>query len=65
MMIFEYYSATSKYTPVRGTFKSFWDLLEVSTQSWCKVRFYELVNPTFIISLLGPQIDQQEITFIY
>ena len=35
----------------RGTFKSFWDLTEVSVQSWYNVRSYELVNPTFKISL--------------
>jgi len=27
--------------------KSFWDLTEVSEQSWYKVLTYELVNPTF------------------
>jgi len=37
---------------IRGTFKSFWDLTEVSEQSWYKVLTYELVNPTFKISLL-------------
>ena len=36
----------------RGTFKSFWDLTEVSAQSWYTVRTYHLVNPTFKISLL-------------
>ena len=36
----------------RVTFKSFWDLTEVSEQSWYKVLTYELVNPTFKISLL-------------
>jgi len=35
----------------RGTFKSFWDLTEVSAQSWYKVCTYHLVNPTFKISL--------------
>jgi len=35
----------------RGTFESFWDLTEVSAQSWYKVRTYHLVNPTFKISL--------------
>jgi len=34
------------------TFKSFWDLTEVSEQSWYKVLTDELVNPTFKISLL-------------
>jgi len=37
----------------RGTFKSFWDLTEVSAQSWYKMRTYHLVNPTFI-SLIHP-----------
>ena len=36
----------------RGTFKSSWDLIEVSEQSWYKVLTYELVNPTFKISPL-------------
>ena len=36
----------------RGTFKSFWYLAEVSEQSWYKVLTYELVKPTFKISLL-------------
>ena len=36
----------------RGTLESFWDLTEVRAQSWYKVRSYELVNPTFKISLL-------------
>ena len=36
----------------RGTFQSFWDLSEVSAQSWYKVRTYDLVNPTFKISLI-------------
>jgi len=36
----------------RGTFQSFWDLTEVSAQSWYKVRTYDLVHPTFKISLL-------------
>ena len=35
-----------------GPFKSFWDLTEVSEQSWYKVLTYEIVNPTFKISLL-------------
>ena len=35
-----------------GTFKSFWYLNEVREQSWHKVLTYELVNPTFKISLL-------------
>ena len=35
----------------RGTFESFWDLTEVSEQSWYKVLTYELVNPTFKLSL--------------
>ena len=34
-----------------GTFQSFWDLTEVSAQSWYKVRTYDLVNLTFEISL--------------
>jgi len=34
---------------IRGTFKSFWDLTEVSKQSWYKVLTYKLVNPTFKI----------------
>jgi len=29
-----------------------WDLTEVRAHSWYKVRSYELVNPTFKISLL-------------
>ena len=37
---------------IRGTFKSFWDLTEVSEQSWYKVLTYELVNPTLKVSLL-------------
>jgi len=42
-------------TPIsfRGTFKSFCDLTEVSEQSWYKVLTYELVHPTFKISLLN------------
>ena len=36
----------------RGIFTSFWDLTEVSEQSWYKVLTYELVNPTFKISLI-------------
>jgi len=36
----------------RGTFQSFWDLIEVSAQSLYKVRT-DLVTPTFKISLLG------------
>ena len=35
----------------RGTFKSFWNLTEVSAQSWYKVHTYNLVNPTLKISL--------------
>jgi len=35
----------------RGTYTSFWDLTEVSKQSWYKVLTDELVNPTFKISL--------------
>ena len=35
----------------RWTFQSFWDLTEVSAQSWYKVRTYDLINPTFKISL--------------
>ena len=42
----------------RGTFKSFWDLTEVSAQSWYKVRTYTLVNPTFKISLLQQERTQ-------
>jgi len=39
---------------IRRTFKSFWDLTEVSEQSWYKLEVltYELVNPTFKISLI-------------
>ena len=36
----------------RGAVKSFWDLTEVSEQSWYKVLTYELVNPTVKTSLL-------------
>jgi len=36
----------------RGNFKSFWDLTEVSAQSWYKVHINNLVDPTFKISLL-------------
>jgi len=39
----------------RGTFQSFWDLTEVSAQSWYKVRTYHLVHSTFKISLLLQQ----------
>jgi hypothetical protein len=42
----------------RGTFKSFWDLAEVSAQSWYKVRTYHLVKPTFNISLLQQERTQ-------
>ena len=31
----------------RGTFKSFWDLTEVSDQCWYKVLTYELAKPYF------------------
>jgi len=34
----------------REPFESFWDLIEVSAQSWYNVRTYYLVNPTFKIS---------------
>ena len=40
----------------RGTFQSFLDLIDVSAQSWYKVRTDDLVNPTFKISLLYVQI---------
>jgi len=36
----------------RGTSGSFWDLTEVSAQSWYRVRSYHLVNPTVKISLI-------------
>jgi len=36
----------------RGTFQSFWDLTEVSAQSWYKVRNCDLLNHTFEISLV-------------
>jgi len=36
----------------RGTLQSFCDLTEVSAQSWYKVRTYDIVNPTFKISIL-------------
>ena len=36
----------------RGTLKSFWDLTDVSAQSWYKVRTCDLVNSTFKISLI-------------
>ena len=39
----------------RGTFKSFWDLNEVSKQSWYKMLTYEWVNPTFKMSLYRKQ----------
>jgi len=42
-----------------GTFKSFWDLIEVSEQSWYKVFTYESVNPTFKISLFGQREFEQ------
>jgi len=49
----------------RGTFKSLWDLTEVSAQSRYKVRSYELVNPTFKISLLNKsQCDLYKMTFV-
>ena len=41
-----------KWISFGGTFKSFWHFTEVSEQSWYKVLTYELVNPTFKISLL-------------
>jgi len=43
---------------IRGTFKSFWDLTEVSEQSRHKVLTYELVNPTLKISLLNGLEDE-------
>jgi len=39
-------------TSIRWTFKSFWDLTQVSEQSWYKMLTYEFVNPTFKISLM-------------
>ena len=41
----------------RGTYKSLWDLTEVSEQSWYEVLTYELVIPTFKISLLKLLIE--------
>jgi len=38
----------------RGTFKSFWDLSEVSEQSWYKVLTDELVNPKISLSSVLP-----------
>ena len=35
-----------------GTLKSFWDLTEVSAQSWYKMHTHDLVNPTFNISMI-------------
>jgi len=49
----------------RGTFESFWDRTEVSEQSWCKVLTYELVNPTFEISLFKLCIKTNVVSRIY
>jgi len=62
-VLIEMFVASTRF---RGTFKSFWDLTdsEVSEQSWYIVLTYELVNPTFKISLLVriwvPAVNAQE-----
>ena len=36
--------------------QSFWDLTEVSAESWYTVRTYHLVNPTFKIQSIGKKL---------